>query len=90
MSFLVTKLTKEQKSYPEFGTAGSVSEVKAIIEYSAKQLVSLDQSGNAQVLFEVKLDGVDLPGTYYHMFKYSGTGNPLEEAEQSLKAELAE
>ncbi|WOZ56474.1 hypothetical protein GHCGIGKI_00100 [Klebsiella phage P01] len=90
MSFSITKVIKELKTYPEFGTSDKTSDVERVIEFSAKQIVSFDSSGNAQALFDVKIEGVETPGTYYYPFSYSGNGNPLEEAEQLLKASFEE
>ncbi|EPJ7080330.1 hypothetical protein MXU14_00635 [Klebsiella pneumoniae] len=87
MSFTVTKEVKELISYPELGASFEHTLVVKNITYSAKRVVGFSESG-AQVLFEVKVGGAENTGEYYHLFIYSGSGNPLEEAEASLAAEL--
>ncbi|EMH9210273.1 hypothetical protein R0646_006215, partial [Klebsiella michiganensis] len=53
----------------------------------AKRLVSLSDAG-AQALFDVYVGDSVTPGEHYHMFIYSGAGNPLDEAELDLKATI--
>lgn len=90
MSFTVTKSVKCIASYPEYGAESEVTTVDKTVTFSARQVVSLDAENNAQVLFDVEVDGASVTGTYYHSFTYSGTGSPIDEAEQSLKAKLSE
>ncbi|BAS42864.1 MULTISPECIES: hypothetical protein [Klebsiella pneumoniae complex] len=84
MSFTVTKEVKELVSYPELGASCQLVTVSKEVTYSAKRLVSLSDAG-AQVLFDVYVGDSVTPGEHYHMFSYSGAGNPLDEAELSLK-----
>lgn len=88
MSFTVTKSVKCIASYPEYGAESEVATVDKTVTFSARQVVSLDAENNAQVLFDVEVDGASVTGTYYHSFTYSGTGSPIEEAETSLQASL--
>ena len=88
MSFTVTKSVKCIASYPEYGAESEVTTVDKTVTFSARQVVSLDAENNAQVLFDVEVDGASVTGTYYHSFTYSGTGSPIEEAETSLQASL--
>lgn len=90
MSFTVTKSVKCIASYPEYGAESEVTTVDKTVTFSARQVVSLDAENNAQVLFDVEVDGASVTGTYYHSFIYSGTGSPIDEAEQSLKTKLSE
>ncbi|HBZ1374114.1 TPA: hypothetical protein MJE50_00725 [Klebsiella pneumoniae] len=87
MSFTVTKEVKELVSYPELGALCQLVTVSKEVTYSAKRLVSLSDAG-AQVLFDVYVGDSVTPGEHYHLFNYSGTGNPLEEAELSLKKSI--
>lgn len=84
MSFTIRKEVKELISYPELGATSQLVEVRKDVTYIAKRLVNLSDTG-AQVLFDVYVGDSTIPGEYYHMFSYSGVGNPLEEAEISLK-----
>ncbi|WP_301620335.1 hypothetical protein [Klebsiella africana] len=88
MSFTVTKDVQELVSYPELGASCQLVTVSKEVTYSAKRLVSLSDAG-AQVLFNVNVGDSFTPGEYYHTFSYSGTGNPLEEAESSLQVLLS-
>lgn len=88
MSFTVTKSVKCIASYPEYGAESEVTTVDKTVTFSARQVVSLDAENNAQVLFDVEVEGASVTGTYYHSFTYSGTGSPIEEAETSLQASL--
>lgn len=88
MSITLTKKLNELVSYPEIGVACQPSKVTKEVTYSAKRLISLSE-GNAQVLFEVSVGDSVIQGEYFHMFSYSGTGNPLDEAEESLKNSLS-
>lgn len=89
MSFTVTKSIKCIASYPEFGAESEIANVDKLVKFSARQVVSLDAENNAQVLFDVEVDGASVTGTYYHSFTYSGTGSPIEEAETSLQASFS-
>ncbi|WP_374746600.1 hypothetical protein AAHX80_27070 [Klebsiella variicola subsp. variicola] len=88
MSFTVTKSIKCIASYPEFGAESEVTTIDKLVTFSARQVISLDAENNAQVLFDVEVDGASITGVYYHSFSYSGTGSPIEEAELSLKETL--
>ncbi|HDO7161484.1 MULTISPECIES: hypothetical protein [Klebsiella/Raoultella group] len=89
MSFTVTKSVKCIASYPEYGAESEITTVNKLVKFSARQVVSLDAENNAQVLFDVEIEGASITGTYYHSFTYSGTGSPIEEAERSLGNALA-
>lgn len=86
MSFTVTKSVKCIASYPEYGAESEIATVDKLVKFSARQVVSLDAENNAQVIFDVEVDGASVTGTYYHSFIYSGTGSPIEEAETYLQA----
>ena len=88
MSFTVTKSIKCIASYPEFGAESEIATIEKLVTFYARQVVSLDAENNAQVLFDVEVDGASIAGVYYHSFAYSGTGSPIEEAELSLQASL--
>ncbi|AEJ97399.1 TPA: hypothetical protein ACXG9J_002595 [Klebsiella pneumoniae] len=87
MSFTVTKEVKELVSYPELGASCPLTTASKEITYTANRLVSLS-GAVAQVLFAVQVGDSETPGERYHLFNYSGTGNPLEEAELSLRMSL--
>lgn len=87
MSFTITKVVREMITYPEIGASCQLVEVSKEVTYSAKRLIDLSDVG-AQVLFSVDVGDSLTPGEYYHTFSYSGVGNPLDEAEESLKTLL--
>ncbi|HBZ8404134.1 TPA: hypothetical protein MM347_001262 [Klebsiella pneumoniae] len=88
MSFTVTKSIKCISSYPEYGAESEVTTIEKLVTFYARQVVSLDAENNAQVIFDVEVDGATVQGVYYHSFTYSGTGSPIEEAGLSLKDSL--
>lgn len=88
MSFTVTKSVKCITSYPEFGAESGITTIDKLVTFSARQVVSLDAENNAQVLFDVEVEGASVTGVYYHSFTYSGTGSPIEEAESTLMESL--
>lgn len=88
MSFTVTKSIKCITSYPEFGAESEVTTIEKLVTFYARQVVSLDAENNAQVIFDVEVDGASITGVYYHSFTYSGDGSPIEEAESTLRESL--
>ncbi|HGS6878209.1 Uncharacterised protein [Klebsiella variicola] len=88
MSFTVTKSIKCISSYPEYGAESEISTIDKLVTFTARQVVSLDAANNAQVVFDVEVDGASIAGVYYHYFTYSGTGSPIEEAESTLRESL--
>ena len=88
MSFTVTKSIKCISSYPEYGAESEIATIDKLVTFSARQVVSLDAENNAQVVFDVSVEGASITGVYYHSFAYSGTGSPIEEAESTLRESL--
>ncbi|SBH69232.1 hypothetical protein [Klebsiella variicola] len=88
MSFTITKSIKCISSYPEYGAESEITAVEKLVTFTARQVVSLDAANNAQVVFDVEVDGASVTGVYYHSFTYSGMGSPIEEAESNLRESL--
>ncbi|EPO5333770.1 hypothetical protein JQ801_02930 [Klebsiella variicola subsp. variicola] len=88
MSFTVTKSIKCISSYPEYGAESEIATIEKLVTFSARRVVSLDAENNAQVVFDVEVDGASATGVYYHSFTYSGAGSPIEEAESTLRESL--
>lgn len=87
MSFTIEKEIVSLLSYPEFGILGASNKETKTITYTAQAISSL-VNGQGSAIFGVIIDGVVNSGTFVHEFVYSGQGNPIEEAENSLKEKL--
>lgn len=61
---------------------------KLNITYAAARLDYLMPDNRCGMVFDISVDGAVTKGSLLHEFAYSGTGNPFEEAERSLKIEL--
>ena len=74
----------------QYGSLGSVEDTDTTsieVVYTVSRLVDFDGT-NAVAEFSISIGGSDTGGTYLLMYVYSGTGNPLDEAESSLSTKL--
>lgn len=88
MSFSAQHNVVIRQSIPEFGLDLSEATVPILIIYRAIRAVHVE-SGVYTIEFEVSTDSCHKAGELFYDFKYSGTGDLLLEAEESLLAELA-
>lgn len=88
MSFTIEKDIVSVLTYPGFGILGESKTETKVLTYTAQAISSLSNN-QATAIFAVNVEGVTNIGTYVHDFVYSGVGNPLEEAEISLKEILS-
>lgn len=88
MSFSVQKKVTPVKTYPSLlGAAIRGKEEKITVTYTVTSIVSLtDKIAVAE--YSVSPEGASLCGVGNFEFLYSGSGNPLEEAEEALKDSL--
>lgn len=85
MAFTLKQTVRKFTTYPEFGiNSDSVSE-SIDVTYSAATVSGLDSDNRALVIFEVAIEGGLQSGSMPFSFSYSGSGNPLSEAEYLLK-----
>ncbi|EIW8628537.1 MULTISPECIES: hypothetical protein [Klebsiella pneumoniae complex] len=89
MSFTVSKKVSRQLSYSEFGASDASEVITADLAFEAVNVIGLDAKNICQVQFSVVINGSSNPGSYIHSFTFSGNGNPLNEAEASLREEIA-
>lgn len=89
MSFTKQMTVKPVKVYHQLLGAAIQGEEEVInVTYTVTSLVSLTgTTGIAE--YTVMPDGADLEGCGNIEFEYSGTGNPLKEAEEELKESLS-
>lgn len=84
MSIQSTMKVNRVVSYPDFGVTITDSEVDIPVIFEVAGLDSFDGT-TVGALFKVTVDGVIGTTPYRHSFLYSGSGNPLDEAEPALK-----
>lgn len=89
MPFVISKTIPVVKTYSEFGITAAGETEQRSVKYTAENVSSLSSSYGTAI-FRVDIEEISSIGTYVHDFVYSGTGNPLEEAEKSLLAYLTE
>lgn len=87
MSVTLTQTLTKEINYPDLGvTVPGGSEIVDVI-YTAESINSFD-GVNVTALYAVEIGGEKSPFRHAFTFKYSGSGNPLDEAEPALKAAL--
>lgn len=87
MSITITRTLEKQITFPglRLTVAGGVEAID--VRYTAINISNFDGS-TVTALFSVAVGEDVSPFEYAFTFKYSGTGNPLDEAERALSAEL--
>lgn len=87
MSITVNQDITITRKYGDLGSIEDTTTTPTAVVYTASRLVDFDGT-NAVAEFSISIGGLDTGGTYLLMFVYSGTGNPLDEAEASLSKTL--
>lgn len=87
MTFKIKQEVKVVKTFPDFAVTNEAVEETQELTITATNVMAISASGMTLVLFTVQI-GEGGIGQTSHEFKYSGTGNPLEEAETSLQEKL--
>ena len=88
MSITVTQNIKVTPQYAGLGIAVSGDTQSLSVTYSLSKITSFDGS-MVTAEFVQSINNIDLSEPYRFMFKYSGSGNPLDQAEPALKAYLS-
>ncbi|EPM0685536.1 hypothetical protein WJE63_004446 [Klebsiella pneumoniae] len=88
MAITAIKTLSKSSLYPGIGASSSPTEESVSVSYTAVTVIRLTADNACQVQFNVLPAGCDNPGTMIFDFTFSGTGNPLEEAEAALKLSL--
>ena len=87
MSVTVSQTLTKEINYPDLG--GTVPGGSEIVDvtYTAESINAFD-GVNVTAMYAVEIGGEKSPYPHAFTFKYSGSGNPLDEAEPALEAEL--
>ncbi|HDT5164085.1 TPA: hypothetical protein QHS25_004913, partial [Klebsiella quasipneumoniae subsp. similipneumoniae] len=80
-------LTREI-NYPDLGVTVPGGSETVEVTYTAESINSFD-GVNVTALYAVEIGGEKSPYPHAFTFKYSGSGNPLDEAEPALKAAMS-
>ncbi|HBQ8816096.1 MULTISPECIES: hypothetical protein [Klebsiella] len=87
MSFTIKQQLTARLHFPAYGVEMPNQTVETDVTYTGVSFqLNGDMSANAQI--QVSVEGCFIKGSIDHYFQYSGQGNPLIEAEQSLKAQI--
>lgn len=89
MTITSTKKLSKSSLYPSTGASSSPVEESVLVSYTAVTVIRLTADNACQVQFNVLPEGCDNPGAMIFDFVYSGSGNPLSEAESALAASLS-
>ena len=88
MSITVTQNIKVIPQYAGLGIAVSGDTQSLSVTYSLSKITSFD--GNMITAeFTQSINNIALSEPYIFMFKYSGSGNPLDQAEPALQSYLS-
>lgn len=88
MSVTISQTLTREISYPDLGVTVPGGSETVDVTYTAESINSFD-GVNVTALYGVEIGGEKSPYPHAFTFKYSGSGNPLDEAEPALKAALA-
>ncbi|MFQ1057428.1 hypothetical protein ACJWUX_06410 [Klebsiella pneumoniae] len=87
MSFTLQLTAKSRTSYPEYGIVCDSEDVTVEATFEVTGVSNL--SGDSAIAdYSVTIDGKQGNSCQF-LFIYSGTGNPVTEAETALKASLS-
>ncbi|MBT0725167.1 hypothetical protein HH682_12215 [Rosenbergiella sp. S61] len=89
MSVIVNQKVLVSKVYGDLGTVTDDDEKEVAVEYSVQRLVDFDgQIATAE--FAMAIDNKITSQSFRLSYNYSGQGNPLDQAEESLKLLFSE
>ncbi|MGR5890727.1 hypothetical protein [Raoultella planticola] len=89
MSVTIRRELEKQITYPGLRLTVQGGTELVNVTYTATGISNFDGT-NITALFSVAVGDEKSPFDYAFTFKYSGSGNPLDEAEPALKAALGE
>ncbi|EOT1738151.1 hypothetical protein ACYJGC_004366 [Klebsiella pneumoniae] len=87
MSFTITRKLTARQHFPSLGVEMPGEEVETDVTYTAVSL-TINGDGTADAQFQVVVDGCYIRGSRDYHLDSLGEGNPLDSAEDALKAEL--
>ena len=88
MSITVTQQIIKSTDYGSLGVITDLTPASVDVTYSVNSLTSLSDQ-NATATFDVQIGGLPTSKRLTFQYKYTGTGNPLDQAEEALKSYLA-
>ncbi len=89
MSVTIRRELEKQITYPGLRLTVSGGTESVDVTYTATGISNFDGT-NVTALFSVVVGNEKSPFDYSFTFQYSGSGNPLDEAEPALKTALGE
>ncbi|PXH65286.1 hypothetical protein DMT41_00125 [Klebsiella variicola] len=87
MSVTISQTLTREISYPDLGVTVPGGSETVDVTYTAESINSFDGT-NVTALYAIEIGGKKSPYPHAFTFRYSGSGNPLDEAEPALEAEL--
>ncbi|HCM6519001.1 TPA: hypothetical protein N3459_005718, partial [Klebsiella pneumoniae] len=87
MSVTISRVLEKQTTYPGLRLTVPGGTESVNVTYTATGISNFDGT-NITALFSVAVGDEKSPFDYAFTFQYSGSGNPLDEAEPALKAAL--
>ncbi|HBW2749354.1 hypothetical protein [Klebsiella variicola] len=89
MSVTIRRELEKQITYPGLRLTVPGGAESVDVTYTATGISNFDGT-NVTALFSVAIGNEKSPFDYSFTFQYSGSGNPLDEAEPALKVALGE
>lgn len=88
MSVTVSQKILTSKKYDDLGVIASTDAETVDVTYTAVNVDSITTSG-ATAYFDVHIGGSKTNKRFAFTFSYTGSGNPLDQAESALKTYLS-
>lgn len=87
MSVTITQTLTKEINYPDLGVTVPGGSETVDVTYTAESINAFD-GVNVTAIYAGEIGGEKSPYPHAFTFKYSGSGNPLDEAESALAASL--
>ncbi|HFX6758008.1 hypothetical protein [Klebsiella variicola] len=87
MSVTITQTLTKEINYPDLGVTVPGGSETVDVTYTAESINAFD-GVNVTAMYAVEIGGEKSPYPHAFTFKYSGIGNPLDEAEPALRGSL--
>ncbi|HBW5840904.1 TPA: hypothetical protein ME935_005626 [Klebsiella pneumoniae] len=87
MSVTITQTLTKEINYPDLGVTVPGGSETVDVTYTAESINAFD-GVNVTAMYAIEIGGEKSPYPHAFTFKYSRSGNPLDEAESALAASL--
>ncbi|HHO0366152.1 TPA: hypothetical protein ACRR7A_005232 [Klebsiella quasipneumoniae] len=87
MTVSINQMLPREIEYPTLGVAIADGQETVAVNYTVMNISNFDGE-NVTARFQVEIGGIQGRFPHEFTFKYSGSGNPLDEAESALAASL--